>query len=236
MPYILSPLICEKLPGLWSEGSPYEREVIYEINGSFPPVNYQKHIFKSHSVTHAEGSLHTKNNGRSIDDYFQGNYFFGTATLVRLPGNGYRAIDETKRIFHWEVSLEELKEALKGRVPQKLILTSESYFKSKSGFHDPNYVLTLSIEAAKWLVSNDGFNLFGTSWKSSDFKPGSMDRPIHNLLFKNAVILECLDLEFVPGGEYFLVAFPVRIKGASESPVTPVLFTKTEVSVFFKDI
>jgi arylformamidase len=68
------------------------------------------------------------------------------------------------------------------------------------------------------------------TWKSSDYKPGSAERPIHKTLFKKAVILECLNLSEVPEGMYFLNAFPLRIEGASESPACPVLFTKNELA------
>jgi hypothetical protein len=43
---------------------------------------------------------------------------------------------------------------------------------------------TLSQEAADYLISLDGFHLYGISWKSSDFNPGRPERPIHNTLFK----------------------------------------------------
>jgi len=103
------------------------------------------------------------------------------------------------------------------------------YPKNNDGYHDPNYVLTLGQEAADWLISSKDFNFYGTSWKSSDYTPGSTERPIHKTLFKQAVIAECLDLEAVPSGDYFIVAYPLRIKDSSESPVTPVLFTYDEL-------
>lgn len=232
MPYILSPIITEDCDGMWFEGQAYKKEQIYKIEeGILPPVNYDRHLINSHSLTHAECPKHTQNNGKTIDGFFKGNFFYGNCTVIRLKGNNYKEVSES--IYHWEVSVDELKASLKGKSPAKLILTVDDYKKNKNGFHDPNYVLTLSQEAASWLVENDKFNLYGTSWKSSDFKPGSLERPIHNTLFKNAVILECLDLENVPEGEYFITAFPLRIKGASESPVTPVLFTYDEIKDSF---
>lgn len=107
MPYILSPLITEDAPGMWSEGKAYEREQIYAIDGSAPPVNYSKHIMKSHSLTHVEGSLHTQREGKSVDEYFQGNFFHGMARVIRLKGDGYKLIDKEKGIYHWEVTKAE---------------------------------------------------------------------------------------------------------------------------------
>ncbi len=217
------------MEAMWLEGEPYTKEPIYSIDGNMPPVNYSKHTFKPHSLTHAEGSLHTQENGRSIDTYFEANLFHGKVTVVRLKNNNFKLVDEIKNIYHWTVSLEELKDALGGSRPDKLILTVDDYPINEYGFHDPKKVLTLSQDAADWLIENNNFNLYGTSWKSSDFAPGSKDTPIHNTLFKQAVIIECLDLKTVPAGAYFLVSYPLNIKGASESPVTPVLFTKDEI-------
>ena len=228
MPYILSPPILEDLEGMWLEGPPYTKENIYSITeGKAPPVNYDKHILKSHSLTHIEGSKHIDNNGKTVDQYFKGNYFYGDCIVSKLKGDNYKKIDD--HIFHWEVTLNELKDAIGDKVINKLLLSTEKYPVNKNGFHDPNFVLTLSLEAANWLIQHHNINLFGTSWKSSDYMPGSLERPIHKKLFEKAVILECLDLKNVPEGNYFLMAFPLRIQNSSESPVTPVLFTYEEL-------
>ncbi len=228
MPYILAPLITDNSEGMWFEGTAYSKESIYSIvPGEMPPVNYDKHILSSHSLTHVEAPKHVSNDGKTVDQYFNSSYFFGGCTVVKLKGNNYKDIGDD--IYHWEVSLNELQLALNNKIPRKLLLTTEIYHKNKDGYHDPNYVLTLSQAAADWLVSSEDFNIFGTSWKSSDFAPGSFERPVHKTLFNQAVIVECLDLEKVPGGDYFIVAYPLRIKDSSESPVTPVLFTYDEL-------
>ncbi len=195
-----------------------------------PPVNYDKHIINSHSLSHAEAPRHVIDNGKTIDNFFSSDYFFGSCTVVRLKGNNYK--DLGNGVFHWVVTLSEIKEALKNKIPKKLLLTTGVYLKNSDGYHDPKYMLTLSHEPAEWLISSSDFNLYGTSWKSSDYLPDSLERPIHKTLFKQAVILECLDLEKVPGGDYFIVAYPLRIENFSESPVTPVLFTHEELKSY----
>ncbi|MCB9095982.1 MAG: cyclase family protein [Halobacteriovoraceae bacterium] len=236
MPYVLSPLIHSELPALWMEGAPYSKANIYQIReGQLPPVNYDAHTLKAHSLTHIEAPSHTQNLGATVDEYFKKpQTLFGKAIVLKLQGNNYKLVDSEKQIFHWEVSLEELKENLTRAFRDtiqfsKLLLTTEYYPLNHFGFHDPNFVLTLSQEAADWLIGQDQFNAYGTSWKSSDFKPGSLERPIHNTLFRKAAIYECLDLQEVPEGIYFFVGFPIRIEKASESPVCPVLFTKEEI-------
>lgn len=224
-------MIRENFDGMWFEGKAYSKESIYEIKeGSLPPVNYDLHKIASHSLTHAEAPKHTQKDGAGIEAFFcRPNLFFGKARVLRLKGNGYQLVDKEKQIYHWEVSLNELREQLK-EIPQKLLLTSDEYpAKPETPFHDPNYVLTLSKEAASYLLNSDEFHLYGTSWKSSDFKPGSKDRPIHNMLFEKAMILENLDLKEVPDGEYFYCGAPLPIVGASESPICPMLFTYDEI-------
>lgn len=232
MPYILSPLITQKLPSQWGEDKVYSTKELYKIDGKLPPVNYSKHTLAPHSLPHAEGSLHTIKEGKSIDKYIKESpdYFFGKVTVVKLSGNGYKKSDN---VYHWEVSKDELDRELNGVIPDKLILSTENYPLTSEGFHDPNYILTLSIEAAKYLCTSKSFHMYGTSWKSTDYQPGGFERPIHNQIFTQAVILENLALHHVPSGEYFISAFPLYLEGASESPLTPVLFTKDEISNLF---
>lgn len=228
MPYILSQQIHPDIEPQWGESFVYQKKNLYQIGkDKLPPVNYDQHIINSHSITHVESAKHTIKDGKSLDQYLNGNFFYGKCKVVKLNGDHYKQVsDET---YQWVVSLQEIKEALNNEPIDKLLLTSEQPPLNDNGFHDPKYVLTLSPEAAEWLVANPSFNLYGTSWKSTDYSPGSPERPIHNIIFRQAVILENLDLSQVPEGKYFLNCFPLNIKGASESPVTPVLFTKDEL-------
>ncbi|MFG1492014.1 hypothetical protein [Halobacteriovorax sp. ZH4_bin.1] len=233
MPYILSPIITESMPGMWFEGQGYKRENIYSMNDpKGPPVNYDAHLLKPHSLTHMEAQSHTMKDGMSVDDYFkkQINSFFGPVTVVKLKGQNWKPVEGLDGVFHWEVSLSELKEELRDEMPNKLILTVKDMPINESQLHDPNYVLTLSQESADYLLQNPNFNMYGTSWKSSDFNPGSRNRPIHNTLFKQAAIFENLKLHDVPAGKYFFSGFPLPLHLASESPVCPVLFTKEEIN------
>ena len=234
MPYILSPKIVLNSEIMWMEGPVYEKENLYKIqDGKLPPVNYDLHKIKPHSLTHAEGSLHVLSNGKSIDQY-DNTFFYGSCVVIKLTGNGYKCVNQEKGIYHWEVSKDELIQNIQRvlghlNLPDKLILTTEHYPQNKQGYHDPNFVLTLSKEAADYLVSHKNFNMYGTSWKSSDFMPGSPERPIHKILFQQAIIFELLDLKNVPEDEYFFVGFPLLLENSSESPVTPVLFHKHEL-------
>lgn len=234
MPYVLSPLLQNGSPGMWGEGSGFESRKIFEIcEGALPPVNYDSLTIRSHSVTHLEVPAHTDKNGYRLGHYFKERpeCFFGKIVVIKLHGNKYLSVGNN--IFHWEVTANQIRERMEAlgifNVPEKLIISTPDYPVNSEGFHDPNYVLTLNKEAAEYLVSNPNFNLFGTSWKSSDFNPGSSNRPIHNTLFRRAVIIENLAVRSVPEGEYFIVSVPIAIENASESPVTPILFEKHEL-------
>ena len=236
MPYLLTPLIEENSPGMWFEGKAYERQNIYSIEaGKMPPVNYDRHIIGAHSLTHLETPAHTIKDGRRLGSYLKEDLgrFYGTTHVLKIPGNKY--LDKGNGVYHWEVSSTEITEGLQRinlkEVPRKLLITTEYCPLNNQGYHDPNYVLTLSQEAASLLVSNPDFQIYGTSWKSSDFNPGKPERPIHNTVFKTALILENLILKDVPEGRYFMTAFPIPFKDASESPVAPVLFTYEEISL-----
>ena len=230
MVYLIGQTIKEGIPGLWGEETSYLKKNLFSIEaGKLPPVNYDTHILNSHSLTHIEAESHVVKDGKNLDFYFRDlNYFIGPALVIKLRGNKYIPI-EKGRGWHWEVSKEDLISEMKRVLgdkpfPGKLLLTSENYPITSYEYHDPNYVLTLSQEAADYLIQLPNFNLYGTTWKSSDYKPGSLERPIHKTLFKKAVILECIDLSKVPEGVYQLNAVPLKIEGASESPVAPVLY------------
>jgi kynurenine formamidase len=81
-----------------------------------------------------------------------------------------------------------------------------------------------------YLVESGNFKAYGTSWKSTDFQPGKRERPIHKIfLSRQITIFECLNLSSVAAGEYILFGFPLPMKGATESPVCPLLFTFEEL-------
>ncbi len=240
MPYVLSPPIHTKLPGLWGEGAPYVTESVYDIwskDLSHPPVQYNAHTLKPHSITHIDFPGHTIPDGKTAENYFEGKAmraFWGPTVVVRLEGEFWEEVQGDSQLRVWRVSKEQLQEACErvtghGNVPSKVFMTTECATVTSDGFYDSRFILVLSTDAARWLVSSPDFNAFGTSWKSSDFEPGKRERPIHDILFSQAVLFEQLKLDMVPEGEYWLSGFPVYLAGATEAPVTPVLFTKDEL-------
>ncbi|HEY9720533.1 MAG TPA: cyclase family protein [Oscillatoriaceae cyanobacterium] len=237
MPYVLSPLIHAGLPALWREGAPYQAETIYASGPDEPPIWYSAHTLRPHSLPHLDAPAHTQPGGRTVEAYFEEGprrSLYGPALVVKLTSPEWQPVPGARDAFHWEVGVEALQPAvhrLTGEEfpPDKLLLTLADLPRDAQRQHDPRFALTLSREAAGWLLSNPNFNAYGTSYKSTDFQPGRRERPIHQALFTQAAIFECLDLAAVPEGRYFLVAFPLPLAGASESPVCPVLFEREEL-------
>jgi len=238
MPYILCPPITTDSPGLWREGNAYEKEIIYDINSTDatkPPVHYLKHTFKPHSLCHIDAPAHTLKKGKTIDAFFAAkelSRFYGQAVVAKIPVSEW--LSAGPGLFKYEVSVAELKSAVaaatgKTDAPDRILIAPDNTPNDSRGLHDPNYAFTLSTEAANYLDANKNFKLYGTSWKSTDFQPSSRLRPIHEIIFRKGLIMECLDLAAVPAGQYFLVALPLPILGASESLVCPALFTKDEL-------
>jgi len=240
MPHILSNLFSKDAKGIWGEGAPYESKVIYDIHHqspTSPPVHYEAHLLKPHSLPHFDAPAHIIENGKTVDHYYQNNQldgFFGKVLMIRLKGDHFKQHSSNPNILVWTVTKEEIMKYVlesANTKPSRILLTFDEYPLDDCGNHDQNKVLVLDEAAAQWLLENNPkFCMYGTSWKSTDFQPGSKERPIHKIFFKHdTLIFECLNLKEVSNGEYYWFAFPLPLEGASESPVCPVLFTKQEL-------
>jgi kynurenine formamidase len=238
MPFILSAPITLDLPGQFGEGAPYQRTTLIDINSNdrtLPPVNYDLHHLKPHSIPHVDAQSHIVSRGSDVESYFSSDRvrsLFGPITVLRIRGERWDSVSEGQQV--WRVAKEELIEAQRdlglGELPpDRLFIAPATIPLNSFSWHAPDAAFVLQRQAAEWLTDNPIFCTFGTSWRTSDFEPGSRERPIHKLLLRQAAIFECLDLGEVPSGRYFLSAFPLRLAGASESPVCPVLFTEAEL-------
>jgi len=113
---------------------------------------------------------------------------------------------------------------LDGRLDGTRTLLLKTWFSDRQEF-DPGYP-SLSLEAAQALV-DAGITCLGTDAPSIEEFEG--DGSVHRLLLGSGmIILELLDLSAVPAGNYFMVALPMRIKGADGSPVRAILRDKEE--------
>lgn len=234
MIYVIGNKICLGTTGLWNEGSPYSKRQIYsKVPGGLPPVNYDEHTLKPHSLTHAESPLHTNNNGKPLHEFIQNHpeYFFGEALVLKFA-NDFIKVDSQSSTYIKIITRSEIEDKIdllcSGRIiPPKILITTIDCPRNEFGYHDENYIMVLDIEAAKFLVGLDGFHLFGTTWKSTDYQPSSSARPIHDMIFSKAVIFELLELSQVAEGFYYFSGMPLYIENSNESPVTPILIDKS---------
>lgn len=235
MLFNLSNFVNSNLPGLWNEGKPFEKSEIYSIQeNKLPPVNYDSFVIKSHSITHCESMRHVDNNGNSLHDIIvnKPNYFYGDCLVLKFEDDYNQIGDDlflkVINFYDFETKINSLKI---NSIPQKIIITTENYPENDFGYHAENYVLIISDELAQHLVDKYAIHLFGTSWKSADYKTGSKLRPVHKTLLKDGVIFELLNLQNVPQGNYFFTGFPILIENTSESPVSPILISFDEIGV-----
>jgi arylformamidase len=240
MPYFIGGNINSSIPGLWGEGNPYQASTIYDIlstDPKLPPVNYQSHTIKPHSLTHVDAASHIIIGADAIDAYFhpdRSQCFYGETLVVKLEGAKWQDVPGDKNTKLWRITRDELESQVfkitgTRSPPTKIIVAPKEVATTKDGYHNPDFIFVLSVDAANWLVQNPNFNLFGTSWKSSDFEPGSRERPVHRILLQQALLLEYVVVSHVPAGKYFMIAVPLNLGGASESPVNPILFEAKEI-------
>jgi arylformamidase len=153
----------------------------------------------SHLGTHVDAPSHVIEDGAAVGR-LPLEIFIGPARVLELPGRG-------------EVGPDSLPKKALG-VPRILFKTSGR--------------ASLSPLAAIALADR-GARLVGTDADSIDAEDAE-DLPAHKaLLSRGIAVLECLDLEEVPQGDYRLVALPLKFSGLEASPVRAVLFEMWEV-------
>jgi arylformamidase len=111
-----------------------------------------------------------------------------------------------------------------GRLNGTRTLLLKTGFSERQEF-DPGYP-SLSLEAAQVLIDT-GITCLGIDTPS--IEGYDCDGSVHRLLLgREMIVLELLDLSAVPAGNYFMVALPMRLKGADGSPVRAILWDKEE--------
>lgn len=126
-------------------------------------------------------------------------HYYGPCRVISVPN-------------HTLLTIEHLKPYLSGCV--RLLLKSDG----------TSY---LTPAAAAWLAKQN-LLLLGTDSLSP--APADQEGPIHRILLgENIALLENLQLNHVPDGEYILCAFPLKIKDGDGSPVRAVLLSDNAI-------
>jgi len=160
----------------------------------------------SHTGTHFDAPFHMINGGRKLDE-FTLDILVGKATVFQIPGVrsiGRKDLDR----FNW------------GGVERVLFKTDNSSHWQDGKFYEE--FVYLQPDGAEFLVERRVL-LVGIDYLSVDkFKADS--HPTHMvLLTKNILLLEGLNLNNVPPGEYMLYALPLNLQNVDGGPARVIL-------------
>jgi arylformamidase len=161
----------------------------------------------SHTGTHVDAPFHMIDGGKRLSD-LPLEALTGKATVFDVPG--VRSLGRS--------GLERLNWS---GVPERVLFKTENSQHWQDGQFYEEFVY-LEPEGAEFLVER-GVRLVGIDYLSID-KFKSEAHPSHFVLLKkDIVILEGLNLDGVPAGEYTLVALPLNLQDADGAPARVIL-------------
>ena len=211
-PIDLSLLIEPKIPSF--PGSPLPQMISWE-NIKNDGYNLELLFMSSHTGTHIDAPNHFFEDGLTIEKI----------PLKRLIQNAILIKLFKKR--NQSITLSDIKafEEQYEQIPQNstiVFFTNWQKNSKKSYFFTENP--GLNENAAKYLVSKN-INLVGIDSPSIDLGKNSKF-PVHKIFSKkNILIVENLDnLEKIPSQKFLFSIFPLKLKGASGSPIRAVAY------------
>ena len=160
----------------------------------------------SHTGTHLDAPYHFLEEGRRLHE-IPLEQLIGKATVFEIPGVRSIGRGNLERL-NWD------------GVEKVLFKTDNSKHWQDDKFYED--FVYLEPAAAEFLVEHE-IRLVGIDYLSVD-KFKSEKHPTHFVLLrKNVVILEGLNLNSVPPGEYTLFALPLNLSGADGAPTRVIL-------------
>jgi kynurenine formamidase len=204
--------ISDKIPTF--PGSPKPNFIQWE-NLKDDGYNLELLFLSSHTGTHLDAPYHFLENGLKIHE-INPKRLIREAILIRSRKKANQAITKN------DVQKFEKKY---GKIPNnstivfwtgwQKILHNDSYFNENPG---------LSETAAKYLVSKKT-NLVGIDSPSIDFK-GSQRFSVHRIFSKNNILIveNLANLEKIRSPKFYFVVLPLKLKGATGSPVRAIAF------------
>ena len=206
--------VSENIPTF--PGSP-QPSFVQDKNVENDGYNSELLFLSSHTGTHLDAPYHFQEKGEKIHEISL-KRLVSSAILVKSRKKGDQPITKT------DIQKFEKKH---GKIPsgstvifwtgwQKMI-KNISYFIRNPG---------LSTAAAKYLVSKK-INLVGTDSPSIDL--GKDKRfPVHHIFSKNNVLIveNLTNLEKIRSSKFHFVVLPLKLKGATGSPVRAIAFVE----------
>ena len=210
----LTLIISENIPTF--PGSP-QPSFVQDKNIKNDGYNSELLFLSSHTGTHLDAPYHFQEKGEKIHEISL-KRLVSSAILVKSRKKGDQPITKT------DIQKFEKKH---GKIPsgstvifwtgwQKMIKNT-SYFIRNPG---------LSTAAAKYLVSKK-INLVGTDSPSIDL--GKDKRfPVHHIFSKNNILIveNLTNLEKIRSSKFHFVVLPLKLKGATGSPVRAIAFVE----------
>ncbi len=165
-------------------------------------------VLSAHSGTHIDTPAHFIAGARTLDSYSLEEYI--------LPA---RVVNITNKVAIEPDELEKLD--IEPDVGLLFQTDNSASGRCTNGIFSEDYVY-LTPEAADYCIEKRT-RLVGIDYISIE-KYGDKDHPAHRKLMGNDVlILEGINLQRVPPGNYTLLCFPLKIAGAEASPVRALL-------------
>ena len=175
--------------------------------------NLELLFMSTHSGTHMDAPYHFTRNGRTVDAIPVWR-LMGEAILIRIPKSSDQEITESDI-----VSFEQKNRTIPvGGIVIFYTGWQKSLYKKNYFTQNPG----LSRDAALYLVSKK-INMVGTDSPSID--PGADEGfTAHHLLSKNDILIveNLSNLERINDIEFSLVVLPLKLSGASGSPVRAI--------------
>lgn len=202
--------ISSKLPSF--PGSPRPQFISW-ANKKSDGYNLELVFFSSHSGTHLDAPFHFVQSGFKIDE-IPLSRLIKNAVLIKCRKDSNEPITQ-RDIVYFESRNEKIapNAAVVFETAWSRNLTREDYFTRNPG---------LSISAAKYLVKKK-VSLVGIDSPSIDMGKDSKFKVHHILLKRGVLILENLcNLDKIPRSNFRLIVLPLKLKGATGSPVRAV--------------
>lgn len=176
-------------------------------------ANVSSLCFGAHTGTHVDAPAHFIDGAKKVES-LDLESLIGEAQVIEVP-------DDRTTIDEEFVAANVTDGAIR-----VLFKTRNSAFWSTDNTAFRTDFTYLELQAARWLVSH-GVRLVGVDYLSIE-KFGSPDHEVHReLLSREVVILEGLNLSEVPAGKYELICLPLRLRTAlgDGAPARAVLRT-----------
>ncbi len=186
--------------------TPYSRNLIMDSSESF--CNLSRLEMSCHSGTHLDVPYHFYEDGKTLDDFSVTDFIKRVHVIeIMNPAQVSESEVDWNRIKPGEGVLFKTRNSR-----EKLV---------KSGKFVSDFVY-LSPEAAK-KINDCSASLVGIDYITIDKYGAEIFHSHLEVLGKDVIVLEAINLAQVPEGAYTLMCLPLKLSGADASPVRAIL-------------